>query len=83
VSGFIRPLQYGKARATSFIAYEKGVVSLIEVLDADEHLLAASDVRAQAQTESARAAVATFKALGGGWQREASGGRVGSRTLQE
>ncbi|PRA45843.1 MULTISPECIES: efflux transporter outer membrane subunit [Pseudomonas] len=74
---------YGKARATSFIAYEKGVVSLIEVLDADEHLLAASDAKAQAQTASARAAVATFKALGGGWQREASGGRVGSRTLQE
>jgi outer membrane protein TolC len=25
-------------------------------------------MRAQAQTESARAAVAAFKALGGGWQ---------------
>lgn len=58
---------YAKARAMSFTAYEKGVVSLIEVLDADENLLAASDGRAQAQTESARAAVATFKALGGGW----------------
>lgn len=66
---------YAKARATSFTAYEKGVVSLIEVLDADENLLAASDGRAQAQTESARAAVATFKALGGGWQREDSNGR--------
>ncbi|MGX1185470.1 NodT family efflux transporter outer membrane factor (OMF) lipoprotein [Pseudomonas sp. F-14 TE3623] len=63
---------YAKARRTSFTAYEKGVVSLIEVLDADENLLAASDGRAQAQTESARAAVATFKALGGGWQREAT-----------
>ena len=72
---------YGKARATSFIAYEKGVVSLIEVLDADEHLLAASDARAQAQTESARAAVATFKALGGGWQRDGSEGRVVSEAL--
>jgi NodT family efflux transporter outer membrane factor (OMF) lipoprotein len=67
---------YAKARATSFTAYEKGVVSLIEVLDADENLLAASDGRAQAQTESARAAVATFKALGGGWQREDSNGRL-------
>jgi len=46
------------------------VVSLIEVLNADENLLAASDGRAQAQTESARAAVATFKALGGGWQHQ-------------
>lgn len=70
---------YGKARATSFAAYEKGVVSLIEVLDADEHLLSASDGRAQAQTESARAAVSTFKALGGGWRREDSNSRFISR----
>ena len=58
----------GRARAASFAAYQKGVVSLIEVLQADENLLRASDARAQAQTESARAAVAAFKALGGGWQ---------------
>ena len=58
----------GRARAASFAAYRKGVVSLIEVLQADENLLRASDERAQAQTESARAAVAAFKALGGGWQ---------------
>lgn len=61
-----------RARGASFAAYEKGVVSLIEVLQADENLLRASDARVQAQTESARAAVAAFKALGGGWQpREA------------
>jgi NodT family efflux transporter outer membrane factor (OMF) lipoprotein len=59
---------FGRARAASFAAYQKGVVSLIEVLQADENLLRASDERAQAQTESARAAVAAFKALGGGWQ---------------
>jgi outer membrane protein TolC len=58
----------GRARGASFAAYQKGVVSLIEVLQADENLLRASDARAQAQTESARAAVAAFKALGGGWQ---------------
>lgn len=57
-----------RARGASFAAYQKGVVSRIEVLQADENLLRASDARAQAQTESARAAVATFKALGGGWQ---------------
>lgn len=56
------------ARGASFAAYQKGVVSLIEVLNADENLLRASDAQAQAQTESALAAVATFKALGGGWQ---------------
>ncbi|MFV3368816.1 efflux transporter outer membrane subunit [Pseudomonas sp. NY15435] len=58
----------GHARASTFSAYENGVVSLIEVLNADQSLLAARDNRAQAQTESARAAVAAFKALGGGWQ---------------
>jgi NodT family efflux transporter outer membrane factor (OMF) lipoprotein len=61
-----------RARAASFAAYQGGVVSLIEVLQADENLLRASDARAQAQTESALAAVATFKALGGGWQAKLS-----------
>lgn len=56
----------GRARGASFAAYQKGVVSLIEVLQADESLLRVADARAQAQTESARAAVSAFKALGGG-----------------
>jgi NodT family efflux transporter outer membrane factor (OMF) lipoprotein len=63
----------GRARDASFAAYQKGVVSLIEVLQADENLLRASDARVQAQTESSRAAVAAFKALGGGWQADESG----------
>jgi len=46
----------------------EGAVSLIEVLQVDEKLLRASDARAQAQTETARAAVTAFWALGGGWQ---------------
>jgi len=62
-----------RARTASFAAYEKGVVSLIEVLQADENLLRASDTRVQAQTGAARAAVAAFKALGGGWQPIAAG----------
>lgn len=57
-----------QARQSSFTAYEKGTASLIDVLHADETLLQASDARAQARTESARAAVAVFKSLGGGWQ---------------
>ncbi|HZV98108.1 MAG TPA: TolC family protein [Methylophilaceae bacterium] len=57
-----------QARDSSFAAYQKGVLSLIEVLHADENLLKTSDAKAQAQTESARAAVAAFKALGGGWE---------------
>ncbi|MES2040858.1 MAG: TolC family protein [Pseudomonadota bacterium] len=62
----------GRARGASFAAYQKGIVSLVDVLQADENLLRASDMRAQAQTESARAAVAAFKALGGGWQSRQS-----------
>ncbi|AXA53607.1 efflux transporter outer membrane subunit [Pseudomonas thivervalensis] len=57
-----------QARQSSFIAYQKGTASLIDVLNADATLLQVSDARAQALTESARAAVAAFRALGGGWQ---------------
>lgn len=57
-----------RARGASYAAYQKGVVSLIEVLQADDNLLRATDMQTQANTESARAAVAAFKALGGGWQ---------------
>jgi NodT family efflux transporter outer membrane factor (OMF) lipoprotein len=56
-----------RARENSLAAYQGGVVSLIEVLDADGNLLQARDAKAQAQTEAARAAIASFRALGGGW----------------
>ena len=55
------------ARQSSFVAYQNGAASLIEVLNADETLLRASDAKAQAQTESTHAAIAAFRALGGGW----------------
>ncbi len=55
------------ARQSSFTAYRSGTASLIEVLNADQTLLRTADARAQAQTESARAAIAAFRALGGGW----------------
>jgi len=58
----------GNARKSTFAAFQQGTASLIDVLHADETLLQASDARAQAQTASARAAVAAFNALGGGWQ---------------
>ncbi|NTA84865.1 TolC family protein [Agrobacterium tumefaciens] len=56
-----------RAQSASLAAYKGGVVSLIEVLDADRRLLDTRDARAQARTETARAAVASFRALGGGW----------------
>lgn len=62
-----------QARQSSFVAYQKGTASLIDVLNADETLLRTSDTRAQARTESARAAVAAFRALGGGWQSPGEG----------
>lgn len=57
-----------RARESSSIAYKNGAASLIDVLHADATLLRVSDARTQANTESAIAAVAVFKALGGGWQ---------------
>ncbi len=56
-----------RARENSLAAYKGGVVSLIEVLTADVNLLQMRDEKAQAQTEVARAAIFSFRALGGGW----------------
>ena len=59
-----------KAMDSQVIAYQRGTASRVDVLHADEAVLAISDAQAQAQTESARAAIAAFKALGGGWSPE-------------
>lgn len=56
-----------KARAASFAAYKGGIVSLIEVLDADSRLLSTRDARIRARAGTAQAAIASFRALGGGW----------------
>jgi NodT family efflux transporter outer membrane factor (OMF) lipoprotein len=53
------------ARRQAQEAYEGGVISLIEVRDADRDLLLASDQLVQANAGAARAAVASFRALGG------------------
>jgi outer membrane protein TolC len=55
------------ARAQADLAYRGGIVGLTDVLDADRQLLAASDRQAAVRAEEARAAVATYRALGGGW----------------
>lgn len=59
-----------KARAQADLAYRGGVVALIDVLDADRELLAASDRQASIRAEEARAAVVAYRALGGGWQSD-------------
>lgn len=56
-----------QARDAAEDAYKGGAVSLIEVLDEDRQLLASRDQLARVQADDARAAVATFRALGGGW----------------
>jgi len=61
-----------QARDASGAAYKGGAVSLIEVLDADSRLLSTRDARARAQTEAARAAIASFRAIGGGWNADSS-----------
>jgi NodT family efflux transporter outer membrane factor (OMF) lipoprotein len=65
-------IQLTKARAQAGQAYEEGVINLIEVRDTDRELLTASDQLAQAKAGAARAAVACFRALGGGWDAPAS-----------
>jgi len=55
------------ARDASFAAYKGGVSSLIEVLDADRRLLETRDGVIQARAAASRGAVASFRALGGGW----------------
>jgi NodT family efflux transporter outer membrane factor (OMF) lipoprotein len=67
-----------RARENSLAAYQGGVVSLIELLNADGNLLQMRDEKAQAQAEAARAAISSFRALGGGWDaRNASSNRYG------
>ena len=70
-----------RAQQSSLAAYKGGVVSLIEVLDADSRLLETRDTLTQARTESARAAIASFRSLGGGWQADpaASGKKLVTR----
>jgi len=56
-----------RARDQTRMAYQNGVLSLIDVLDADRELLDASDRLAVAKADRARASVASYRALGGGW----------------
>ena len=67
-----------QARDAAQDAYRGGAVSLVEVLDEDRQLLAAQDALARVRTDDARAAVAAFRALGGGWSVPADA-RVAAR----
>jgi len=56
-----------RARDASQAAYDRGVIPLTDVLDADRQLLSAQDALAETQADAARAAVGSYRALGGGW----------------
>ncbi len=59
------------ARDAAQDAYKGGAISLVEVLDEDRQLLVSRDQLAQLHANDARAAVSTFRALGGGWPQSA------------
>src|SRR5881394_2231775 len=56
-----------RVRDLSEQSYSAGVIALTDVLDADRQLLAAKDGLAVARESAARAAVGSYRALGGGW----------------
>ena len=56
-----------RARTAAQDAYQGGALSLTEVLEEDRLLLHARDQLAQVRADDARAAVTTFRSLGGGW----------------
>ena len=57
-----------RARVAARTAYQAGALSLIEALDAERRLQSVEDGLATARADAARAAVSSFRALGGGWQ---------------
>ena len=62
-----------RARDTAETAYRGGIITLTDVLDAHRLLLVAQDELAKTRADTARAAVASFRTLGGGWSdRQAS-----------
>jgi NodT family efflux transporter outer membrane factor (OMF) lipoprotein len=57
-----------RARDKSQESYLAGASSLTDVLDAERELLESQDELARARADSDRSAVASFRALGGGWK---------------
>jgi outer membrane protein TolC len=56
-----------QARDAAEEQYRNGAVTLIEVVDSDRQLLIAEDDLARVQADTARSAVRSYRALGGGW----------------
>jgi outer membrane protein TolC len=56
-----------RSRDLSQLAYKDGAIALTDVLDANREMPSSPDELDLTRTEVARAAVHTFRALGGGW----------------
>ncbi len=61
-----------RARDLSERAYKAGAIPLTDVLDADSQLLVARNDVESTRADASRAAVRTFRALGGGWDIRSS-----------
>ncbi|WP_213764944.1 efflux transporter outer membrane subunit [Caballeronia sp. dw_19] len=72
-----------RARALSERAYKAGAITLTDVLDADRQLLVARDDLDSTKADSARAAVTTYRALGGGWDLSSAGGVVATAATEQ
>ena len=59
-----------KSRDAALAGYKSGALSLLEVLDIDERLLRMQDAMVRAQSDSVRAVIQSFNALGGGWDAQ-------------
>ncbi|KAK0359756.1 hypothetical protein LTR94_030033, partial [Friedmanniomyces endolithicus] len=55
---------------TAAVRYRNGLTSYLDVLAAQQTLLSARDVLAQAEAATAQDVVALYKALGGGWDEK-------------
>ena len=51
--------------------YEHGLVTFLEVLDAERTVLSSEDDLAQSHTSEVTDLITRYKALGGGWETEA------------
>ena len=60
-----------RSRELSQQTYSAGAIALTDVLDADRQLLAAQDDLDSNRADAARNAVASFRALSGGWNAPA------------
>lgn len=58
----------GRQQQSVRMAQARGAASRIDVLQSSSRVLQARDARVGAQSDAARAAISSFRALGGGWQ---------------